>query len=120
LAERRSDVTPGDDGDTEAGMAVFADMVLTQVPLDQRRHYLACMEELKREFEREDSPVARIMVLEDRERLGHFLEIIEYASREAQEAAGESFRQRLTEADGKIEALLGGRKRERRAMLDRL
>lgn len=101
-------------------MAVFADTVLTRVPLDQRRHYLACMEELKRELEREDLLIARVMVLEDRERLGNFLEIIEYASREAQEAASESIRRRLAEADGKIEALLGGRKRERRAMLDRL
>ena len=102
-------------------MGVFAETVMTRVPLDQRRHYLAYMQELKRALADEES-VVRVLVLEDREKLGRFLEIIEYASSEAQAAmaADETFRQRLAEIDRKIEALLPDQTRDRRSMNDRL
>jgi hypothetical protein len=102
-------------------MGVFVETLMTRVPLDQRRHYLAYMQELKRALADEQS-VVRVLVLEDREKLGQFLEIIEYASNEAQAAmaADETFRQRLAGIDRKIEALLPDQTRDRRSMNDRL
>ncbi len=101
-------------------MAV-AETLVMRVPLDQRRHYLACMQELKQHLAQVPG-VARFLVLEDRERLGQFIEIIEYASGEAHAAleASEPFTRRLREIDAKVEALAPGLGRDRRPMHDRL
>jgi quinol monooxygenase YgiN len=99
----------------------FAEALVIRIPLDQRRHYLACMQELKQHLA-EQPGVTRFLVLEDRERLGQFLEIIEYESGEAHTAlaASEPFTRRLREIDGKVEALAPGLGRDRRPMHDRL
>ncbi len=101
-------------------MAVYCEILTARVPLDQRRHYLACMEEVRRLLTQQ-SGVVRFLVLEDRDKLGQFVEIIEYASSEvhAALAADARFRQRLADIDGKVEALVPGQKRERRVMVDR-
>jgi len=102
-------------------VAVYAETLQLKVPLDQRRHYLAGMEKLRQLFASEKG-IARFLVLEDREKLGHFVEIIEYASAETQVAlaADASFRERLAAVDREVESLLPGEKRERRVMVDRL
>lgn len=102
-------------------MAVYAETVQLKVPLDQRRHYLARMEKL-RQLAAAEQGVARFLVLEDREKLGQFIEIIEYASAEAAAAlaADASFRERLAAIDREVESLLPGEKRERRVLVDRL
>jgi hypothetical protein len=65
--------------------------------------------------------VVRFIVLEDRVKLGRFVEIIEYASTESQAALAqdEDFRNQLAEIDRQLEILLG-EKRQRRVMVDRL
>lgn len=102
-------------------MTVYAETVQLKVPLDQRRHYLAGMEKLRQTLASVQG-IARFLVLEDREKLGLFVEIIEYASPEAQAAlaADASFRERLAAIDREIESLLAGEKRARRVVVDRL
>jgi quinol monooxygenase YgiN len=102
-------------------VAVYAETLQIKVPLDQRRHYLAGMEKLRQLLAAEQG-IARFLVLEDREKLGHFVEIIEFASAEAEAAlaADASFRARLAAIDHEVESLLPGEKRERRVMVDRL
>jgi hypothetical protein len=102
-------------------MALYAEVLNLKVPVAERRHYLACMEEQRQLFATETG-IARFLVLEDREKLGYFAEIIEYADAEVQAAlaADARFRERLAAIDRKVETLLPGEKRERRVMVDRL
>ena len=102
-------------------MAVYAEIVQLKVSLDERRHYLAAMEK-HRQLVAGEERIAHFLVLEDRDKLGQFIEILEYASAEAQAAlaADASFRERLAALDREVESLLAGEKRARRVMVDRL
>jgi hypothetical protein len=102
-------------------VAAYVEITTVKVPLAERRHYLACMEEL-RQLLAAEKRITRFLVLEDKEKLGQFAEIIEFASVEAPAAlaADPGFCERLAAIDRRIETLLPGEKRERRVMVDRL